>query len=74
MKKKLLAGVVLIGICMTSLQAQTQSNMNKEKQEQKIKLTGGAIVETNLSGFIHSGIGDGNSKMKFGVSSGGFVN
>lgn len=76
MKKKLVVVAMLIGICVASMQAQaqTQSSANQEKQEQKFKLTGGAILETNLSGFIHSGIGDGNSKMKFGMSSGGFVN
>lgn len=74
MKKKSFIGIVLIGIYATSLQAQTLRDNNQEKQEQKIKLTGGAILETNLSNFIYSGINEGNSNMKFGVSGGGFVN
>lgn len=50
---------------LTSLRAQT---------EQRLALTGGLLVETNLSGFFHSGVNSGNSKMKPGAGAGGFLN
>lgn len=45
----------------------------KSLNEQKIIFTGGVILETNVSDFIHSGIDDSQSKMKLGFSAGGFL-
>lgn len=36
-------------------------------------ISGGAIVEANMSNFLHSGAGDGYSKMKAGFTAGGFI-
>lgn len=74
MKKKLFIGLVLIGMCTPIIQARMPEVAKEERQEQKINLTGGAILEMNLSNFIHSGISNGNSRMKPGVSAGGFLN
>lgn len=41
---------------------------------QKIVLSGGPMIEMNVTGFSHSGFTDGNSLMKVGFSAGGFVN
>lgn len=43
-------------------------------KKQRITISGGPLVETNMSGFIHSGFTDGSSRMKMGISVGGFVN
>lgn len=59
------------------IQAQTMKDSNKElelENKQKIVFTGGALLETNLSGFLHSGVENGNSVMKPGFSIGGFLN
>ena len=73
MKKKLFISVILISLGMMNVQAQTITH-DKEKVTQKIKLTGGAILEANLTNFIHSGIDKGSSDMKMGASMGGFLN
>lgn len=73
MKKKLFISAILIGLGMMNVQAQTMTH-DKEKATQKIKLTGGAILEANLTNFIHSGIDKGSSDMKMGASIGGFLN
>lgn len=73
MKKKHLISLALIGISFTALNAQNQAT-NPIDEVPKIKLTGGAILETNLTNFIHSGIDNGSSTMKFGTSVGGFIN
>lgn len=44
-----------------------------KKGEQKIKFTGGPIVEMNASGFIHLGIAGGRSEMEIGANVGGFL-
>lgn len=46
---------------------------DKEK-EQRITVSGGPLVETSMTGFIHSGFTNGSSRMKAGFSVGGFVN
>lgn len=45
-----------------------------EEKEQRITVSGGPLVETNITGFIHSGFTDGSSRMKAGIAIGGFVN
>lgn len=56
------------------LQAQTVTVPEPKTKIQKIKLTGGSILETNLTNFIHSGIDNSSSNMRLGVSAGGFIN
>ena len=73
MKKKLFISTILIGLGMMNVQAQTVTH-DKEKATQKIKLTGGTILEGNLTNFIHSGIDKGSSNMGMGTSIGGFLN
>lgn len=77
MKKKYFIILLLAVGCMSALKAQPLSVVKKETEsskEQKIIFTGGPILEMNVSNFIHSGIGDSKSKMKFGFSTGGFLN
>ena len=62
MKKKYYVSMLLIGFYSASLQAQS------------LKITGGPLLETNLSNFIHSGVDNSQSKMKFGFGTGGFLN
>lgn len=45
-----------------------------KKEERKIKFTGGPLAEMNASGFVHSGIAEGLSKMEIGANVGGFLN
>ena len=61
-----------MGLCCASIQAQNLNTV--QEKEQKIKLTGGVIAESNLSGFIHSGIDGGNADMGVGAGLGGFLN
>lgn len=59
------------------IQAQAMKDSNKESEfedKQNIVFTGGALLETNISGFLHSGVENGNSIMKPGFSIGGFLN
>ena len=72
MKKKYVISLLFIGFYHTVIQAQDISN--SQSKEQRIKLTGGITVESNYSNFIHSGINNGNSKMKPGAGLGGFLN
>ena len=77
MKKKYFIILLLAVGCMSALKAQPLSVVKKDTEsskEQKIIFTGGPILEMNVSNFIHSGIGDRKSKMKFGFSTGGFLN
>ncbi|MGN0233349.1 MAG: outer membrane beta-barrel protein, partial [Bacteroidaceae bacterium] len=60
--------VLVIAGFMPALYAQS------EEKEQRIMVSGGALVETNMTGFLHSGFTDGNSRMKAGFVIGGFVN
>lgn len=43
------------------------------RTEQRLTLSGGPILESNLSGFFHSGVDGGNCQMRAGVSAGGFL-
>lgn len=61
--------VLLVG-CATTVRAQEKL----PHKTQSLTITGGAILETNVSGFFHSGVDGGNSRMKAGVSAGGFLN
>lgn len=61
--------VLLVG-CATTVRAQEKL----PHKTQSLTITGGVILETNVSGFFHSGVDGGNSRMKAGVSAGGFLN
>lgn len=77
MNKKYLIISLLTISSMSTLKAQPFSVNGtgaKSFNEQKIIFTGGVILETNTSGFIHSGINGSQSKMKLGFSTGGFLN
>lgn len=63
MKRTLISAWLLVAACMF---ADAQS-------KHTTVLSGGPLLETNLSGFIHSGFERGNSKMKAGVTAGGFA-
>ena len=70
------------GIQASPGQSQQQSQLRSPGQSQqqdsignkKLKLTGGPILETNISGFVHSRISEGESQMKIGTTLGGFLN
>lgn len=72
MKKEQVASILLMALCCAPMQAQGPDAGREE--EQKIKLTGGISAESNLSGFIHSGIDGGQSDMEWGAGLGGFLN
>ncbi len=61
-----------MGLCCASMQAQDLNTVQGKKQT--IKLTGGVMAESNLSGFIHSGIDGGKAEMGLGAGLGGFLN
>lgn len=67
MKRMLVYALFVVGF-ISSTYAQG------EEQKQRIIVSGGPLVETNVTGFIHSGFSDGNSRMKAGIAIGGFVN
>lgn len=77
MKKNLFLSLLMTGnICIATFaqsarisipQASTSTEPNK-------LISGGVIVEANLSNFLHSGIGVGKSNMKTGFTAGGFIN
>ena len=52
----------------------TLAQENQPQKGQNITISGGALLETNISGFHHSGVDDGQSRMKIGGSVGGFLN
>lgn len=58
--------------CCMAIPVQAQENKPQEKQ--KLMVSGGVLLEANISGFFHSGVEGGQSKMKPGGSVGGFVN
>lgn len=60
----------LLASCVTTAQAQEK----QPRESQNPSATGGVILETNISGFFHSGINDGHSGMEAGASIGGFLN
>lgn len=77
MSKKRIITIVfaLVNIYTSYAQSSEVSNPPKQSQEkQKIVFTGGAILESNISGFFHSGVENGSSIMKAGFSVGGFLN
>lgn len=41
---------------------------------QHLSISGGPMVGANVSGFFHSGVSDGRSRMNTGFSAGGFIN
>lgn len=73
MNKKILIGIALMLPMAVSLQAQAAAP-EKEGAAQAIRLTGGAVLEANITNFIHSGIDDGRSGMRLGGSAGAFLN
>lgn len=44
------------------------------RHEQRLTVSGGPMVGANVSGFFHSGVSGGRSRMNTGVSAGGFLN
>lgn len=78
--KKLVMLLLMVGINLISGKAQTPENQvqktetQQEYSSQKMKVSGGLIVESNYSNFLHSGISGGKSVMKPGVTAGGFLN
>ena len=69
-KRPLIIFACLIAGCFASLHAQTEDTARKE---QRLTLSGGPILETNFSGFLHSGVTGGDCHMKVGVTAGGFL-
>lgn len=65
--------VVAFALLLFSLVAKAQDTPPVEKKPYTA-ITGGALVEANVTGFFHSGIGGGASRMKPGLSAGGFLN
>lgn len=65
----MIMAVVLVG-CTATAHAQEEL----PHKTQSLTITGGVILETNVSGFFHSGVDGGNSRMKAGASAGGFLN
>lgn len=63
-------------VCMATFAQPSEATKQGilSENEQKNSISGGIILETNLSNFIHSGAGNGKSKMKAGLTIGGFMN
>ena len=57
-------------VASAALHAQTA---DVPRTEQRLTFSGGLILESNLSGFFHSGVDGGNCQMRTGVSAGGFL-
>lgn len=77
MSKKRIITIVFALVCVYTSYAQSSEVPNSQKQsqeKQKIVFTGGATLESNVSGFFHSGVENGSSIMKAGFSVGGFLN
>ena len=77
MSKKRIITIVFALVSAYTAHAQSSEVPNSQKQpqeKQKIVFTGGAILESNVSGFFHSGVENGSSIMKAGFSVGGFLN
>ena len=65
---------IAIMLSLLSITMCAQTNGTKEKgHNAKMHFSGGPLVEMNMSGFLHSGFSDGSSKLKTGVSVGGFA-
>lgn len=77
MSKKRIITIVFALVCVYTSYAQSSEVPNSQKQsqeKQKIVFTGGATLESNVSGFFHSGVENGSCIMKAGLSVGGFLN
>ena len=70
-RKHLILFACLVLGCWNGLHAQTAKTSN---EEQRLSFSGGPILETNCSGFLHTGVTGGNCRMKTGVTAGGFLN
>lgn len=76
MNKIQMITIVLALSCICTSYAQSPkvpTLPNTPQEKPKIIFTGGVIVESNLSGFFHSGVDNGNSIMKAGFSAGAFL-
>lgn len=73
MRKKQIIAIVFALVSVYTSYAQS-SKVPNAKEKQRTVFTGGAILESNMSGFFHSGVEGGNSIMKAGFSVGGFLN
>lgn len=56
------------------LRAMTFAHAQVTTKKEAVSVTGGVKVEANFSNFIHSGISEGNSRMRPGITTGGFLN
>lgn len=75
MRRKFLRFLLYFSLCPALLQAQPHTSPEQDSiADKKLKLTGGPILETNISGFMHSHISEGESQMKIGTTLGGFLN
>lgn len=72
MERKFLAMVLLMALSVAVAQAQSASRSGKDRND-RIKFTGGAMSEANLTNFLCSGIGHARSKTRAGVNVGGFL-
>lgn len=70
MRKHFLIGVGFLLAGSFALRAQTTDTL---RTSQHLVLSGGPMLETNVSGFFHSGVEGGDCRMKAGVSVGGFL-
>lgn len=65
--------IILMGFLWVASPVVHAQTADAPRAEQRLMLSGGPIIESNLSGFFHSGIEGGNSRMRAGVSAGGFL-
>lgn len=71
MKKPILILLIMwLSAVPSFLSAQTK---DATPAGQHLTLSGGPVLESNLSGFLHSGVAGGDARMQAGVSAGGFL-
>ncbi len=63
---------IMLSLFSTTVCAQT-TEMQENGNIIKMHFSGGPLVEMNMSGFLHSGFSNGRSKLRPGVSVGGFA-
>lgn len=74
-KKVLIIVAATLNACVSRpLYAKEKGQERQDSGNGRIEISGGALLETNISGFFHSGIAGGRSRMKSGISAGGFLN
>lgn len=67
----------IIFLALALAASYSMTNSAKERKDsntpQHVIISGGPLLEINRSGFIHPGHPDGRSRMKVGVTGGGFI-